>query len=90
MYVLNDSLAKNIQFDYLENLSVTSDTLMQDYYSEMPIRTIAGIITRPQDTNSCYLIAKHTALYGNALKMNYGGEIKLYTLADGKWTSRVL
>ena len=87
---INDSLAKNIQFDYLENLSVTSDTLMQDYYSEMPIRTIAGIITRPQDTNSCYLIAKHTALYGNALKMNYGGEIKLYTLADGKWTSRVL
>ena len=87
---INDSLAKNIQFDYLENLSVTSDTLMQDYYSEMPIHTIAGIITRPQDTNSCYLIAKHTALYGNALKMNYGGEIKLYTLADGKWTSRVL
>ena len=87
---INDSLAKNIQFDYLENLSVTSDTLMQDYYSEMPIRTIAGIITRPEDTNCCYLIAYHTALYGNALIMNYGGEIKLYTLADGKWTSRVL
>lgn len=56
----------------------------------MPIRTVAAIITRPQDTNSFYLIAKHTANYGNALKMNYAGEIKLYTLANGKWTSRAL
>ena len=90
MYVLNDSLAKNVQFDFLENLSALSDDLMQDYYSKMPIRTVAAIITRPQDTNSFYLIAKHTANYGNALKMNYGAEIKLYTLADEKWTSRVL
>lgn len=85
---INDSLTNNVKFDYIEDLSVNSDVLMQNYYSSMPIRTIALIITRPKDTNSCYLISKHTAFYGNALKMNYGEELKLYTLANGKWTSR--